>query len=89
MNIGPIGVFRIQSNDIKKDSDRDRLESEVADVEGVRDVEVDTNSHTVVIQYDPTIVNETRLQARVEEAGYKITSGSNRSAAGEFEESDV
>ena len=63
----------LSSSKISGDRDRDRLTSELSSIDGVRDVDVDTNNHAVDISYDPTIVNEPRLRAAVEQAGYKLS----------------
>jgi copper chaperone CopZ len=58
--------------------DVDRLEDELSDPEGVRDVDVDTTAHTVTIAFDPTVISATGLQGKVEELGYKIDSKSEQ-----------
>jgi copper chaperone CopZ len=72
-----------KSSRIKGDRDRDRLESDLSGIDGVRDVEVDPSAQTVDISYDPTIVNVTRLQAAVEEAGYTLDATGDRGDEGE------
>ena len=62
----------IQSSKISSSRDVDRLEGRLADVEGVRDVQVKPQAHTVEITYDPTVVSMTALQAEVERLGYAI-----------------
>jgi copper chaperone CopZ len=73
----------LKSSRIKGDKDRDRLESDLSGIDGVRDVEVDPSANTVDIAFDPTIVNATRLQAAVEEAGYTLDATGDRSDEGE------
>jgi copper chaperone CopZ len=48
------------------------LQDRLAEVEGVRDVEVKPAAHTVEITFDPTVVSTTALQSEVEELGYSI-----------------
>ena len=74
MESGLVEHLVLKSSKISGDGDRDRLETDLSGIDGVRDVEVDTNANSVDIAYDPTIVNATRLQAAVEEAGYALDS---------------
>lgn len=73
----------LTSSKISGDGDRDRLETALGVVDGVRDVEVNPDSHTVDVVYDPTIVNATRLQAAVEEAGYQVDQSGDQGGSGE------
>ena len=50
-----------QSAAIKKDRDVETLETELTSLDGVRDVEVDPNGHTVEITYDPSKVTYGQL----------------------------
>jgi copper chaperone CopZ len=58
------------SSKISGDRDVERLEDELSSLDGVRDVEVDTNAHTVAVVFDPTVVSKTAVQSRVERLGY-------------------
>jgi copper chaperone CopZ len=65
---------RIIFTSSKIDSRRDvvRLEDELSGLEGVRDVTVDPERHTVEIIFDPTVISSTALHGQVEELGYAI-----------------
>jgi copper chaperone CopZ len=73
----------LRSSKITGDGDRDRLETELSSLDGVRDVEVSPDSNTVDIEFDPTIVNATRLHAAVEQAGYTPDSAGDEADRGE------
>jgi copper chaperone CopZ len=75
MNSGTTEQLTFNSAKISGDGDADRLETQLSGVEGVRDVEVNTDDHSVAVSYDPTIVNAARLQALVESAGYPLDAG--------------
>ena len=62
------------SSKIKGRDDSDRLEDGLSGLEGVRDVEVKTNAHTVEVVYDPTVISASALQSEVEQLGYTIDS---------------
>jgi copper chaperone CopZ len=85
MDGGLVEQITLHSMMISGDGDRDRLETTISGIEGVRDVEVDPGEHTIQITYDPTVVNAARLQAAVEQPGLTLDSsasgGPNSSAA--------
>ena len=70
----------IESSKIDSGRDVDRLEDRLAEVEGVRDVEVKPDAHTVEIIFDPTVVSATALQSEVESLGYSIDHASKQGA---------
>lgn len=74
----------LSSSSISGDRDRERLGSDLGAIEGVRDVEVDPDRHTVDIAYDPTIVDELRLRAAVEDAGYRLSDQTRREEADQY-----
>jgi copper chaperone CopZ len=49
----------------------DKLETELCAIDGVQTVNVDPNAHTVEVDYDPTVVNESKLRTTMEDAGYR------------------
>jgi len=89
MNIGPVDSYTLKSDKISGDGDRDRLETALSSLEGVRDVEVDPSGHTVTVSYDPTILDPSKLQAEIENAGYASARGASADEAGEYLSSDV
>jgi copper chaperone CopZ len=70
----------IESSKIGSRRDVDRLEDRLAEVEGVRDVEVKPDAHTVEISFDPTVISATALQHEVEALGYSIDRTSTQGA---------
>jgi copper chaperone CopZ len=68
--------MQITSNGIKGEKDRDRLESEIGSIEGVRGVDVDPSNHTVEVTFDSTLVDMYGIRRAFEDAGYKIESAS-------------
>jgi copper chaperone CopZ len=74
MEGGLVEQRRYVSPDIKGDGDRDRLETDLAAIDGVRDVEVDPNRHSVTVTYNPDVVDPNLIQQTVEDAGYKVES---------------
>lgn len=62
------------SSKIRGDRDVSRLENGLSAIEGVRDVEVNADAHTVRIVFDPVVTSATKLQAEVESLGYAIDS---------------
>src|SRR5690349_11955282 len=58
----------LRSDGISGDGDADRLETDIAAIDGVRDVEVDTDSHTVSVSYDPRQVSYPKIRQAVETA---------------------
>ena len=54
------------------DSDRDRILDALNGVNGVRDVEVQPEAHTVQVTYDPREVSVPLLQSELLDAGFKI-----------------
>lgn len=79
----------LSSDRISGDKDRQRLESDLGAIEGVRNVTVDTDRHTVDIEYDPTIVDEVRLRVVVEEAGYRFSDQAKRDEADAYLENEL
>jgi copper chaperone CopZ len=63
----------LRSDGISGDGDADRLETDLAAIDGVRDVEVNTDSHTVSVSYDPRQVSYPKIREAVEAAGYSVT----------------
>lgn len=64
------------SSKVDSGHDVERLEDELSELEGVRDVNVDPERHTVEIVFDPAVIGATALQSKVEELGYAIDSES-------------
>jgi copper chaperone CopZ len=89
MNTGPLDSYTLTSDKITGDGDRDKLETALSSLEGVRDVEVDPSGHSVTVSYDPTILDPTKVQAEIENAGYAASKDASASAAGEYLSSDV
>jgi copper chaperone CopZ len=72
----------LRSDKISGDGDADRLETDLAAIDGVRDVEVDTDNHTVSVSYDPRQVSYPKIREAVEAAGYSVADdGSGTGAA--------
>ncbi|HEX6508095.1 MAG TPA: heavy metal-associated domain-containing protein [Chloroflexota bacterium] len=74
MDSGLIERVRFTSSKIKGQGDVERLESELSGEDGVRQVNVDPENHTVTVDYDPTIIDENAVKLAVEDAGYRIDS---------------
>jgi len=70
------------SSQVTGGGDVNKLEDNLSPVEGVRDVNVDANAHTVEIIFDPTVTSATKLRAEVEDLGYKIDSDADTTSAG-------
>lgn len=65
---------RVTSSKITGDGDRDTLESDLSGINGVRDVDVDPDSHIVEVTYDPTEVDLNQIRETIESDGYSIES---------------
>jgi len=74
MESGVIERVSVTSSRIRGDKDRDRLESTIGTIDGVRDVSIDPERHTVEVAFDPTVVDRNAIKAAVEDAGYKVDS---------------
>ena len=72
MDTGPLETVHFQSSDISGDGDVDRVETTLSGINGVRDVEVDPNGHTVEVRYDPTEVNKAKLEEALIAEGYSV-----------------
>jgi copper chaperone CopZ len=68
----------IESSKIGSGRDVDRLQDRLAEVEGVRDVEVKPDAHTVEIIFDPTVISAIALQSEVEALDYSIDHASTQ-----------
>jgi copper chaperone CopZ len=71
MQGGLISHLSFTSSKIKGSRDVDKLETELCAIDGVQTVNVDPNAHTVEVDYDPTVVNESKLRTTMEDAGYR------------------
>lgn len=72
---------RLTSKKIDGDRDVSRVESDIASVNGVRNVNADANTHTVEVVFDPREVSLPDIQAAMEAGGYDVESttyGSSR-----------
>jgi copper chaperone CopZ len=62
----------ITSSKITGGGDRDRLETDLGSIPGVRDVNVDTDAHTVEVVFDPREVSVSNIKATLDQDGYSI-----------------
>jgi copper chaperone CopZ len=60
------------SSKIGGSGDVDTLEDNLSAREGVRDVNVNTDNHTVEVEFDPRVIDAQALRGEVEELGYGI-----------------
>ena len=74
MESGVIERVSVTSSRITSDKDSRRLESTIGGIDGIRDVSVDPEQHTVEVAFDPTVVDRNAIKAAVEDAGYKVDS---------------
>lgn len=64
----------LTSGKISGGRDRERLETDIGSIQGVRMVTVDPDAHTVHVEFDPREVSYTNIKATVEGAGYHVDS---------------
>lgn len=57
-----------------------KIEDALAPLDGVRDVAVDLDDHQVLVTFDETATNPTRIASAISDAGYEVA-GSSDSAA--------
>lgn len=66
------------SSKIGGSGDVDTLEDNLSAREGVRDVNVNPDNHTVEVVFDPRVIDAQALRGEVEELGYGIDSSSEQ-----------
>jgi copper chaperone CopZ len=69
------------SSKITGDGDISRLETELSTVDGVRNVDVDTSSHTVMVRYDAAIIDRNQIAAQMDVLGYHLDEHADEAAA--------
>ena len=68
----PVQRATITSSKVTGDRDRDRLEGDLAGLNGVRSVNIQPDRHTIEVVYDPTEINVNKIQEQIEASGYPI-----------------
>jgi copper chaperone CopZ len=74
MESGVIERVSVTSSRITSDKDSQRLESTIGGIDGIRDVTVDPEQHTVEVAFDPTTIDRNAIKRAVEDAGYRVDS---------------
>jgi copper chaperone CopZ len=74
MESGVIERVSVTSSRITSDKDSQRLESTIGGIDGIRDVSVDPEQHTVEVAFDPTTIDRNAIKRAVEDAGYRVDS---------------
>jgi len=72
MEFGITERMHFTSPNIRKPQDAGRIQEELAGVEGIRDVEVDPDSHEVTISFDPTVTSELKIRGILESHGVQL-----------------
>ncbi len=82
MNTGIMEDARFHSSKITGAGDTERLQTDLATIDGVRSVTVDTNAHEVNVRFDPATIDRNAIQRAVTDAGYAIDSHADETPAG-------
>lgn len=72
MDSATLSEVTFHSSGITGSRDADKLETDLGALEGVRDIDANTDAHTVRVVYDAAIVDANAIRQVIEDDGFTI-----------------